>query len=140
MIEISLLGPPQGKARVRFNRATGSAYTPERTVNYEGRLALAAQEAMTGQNLLLGPLSVSVQALVPIPASWSNRKKQAAESGELRPTGKPDLDNYAKMLDALNMIVWNDDSQIVELLVTKRYSPNPAMHIRVWSIGTELFG
>ena len=36
---------------------------------------------------------------------------------------RPDVDNYAKaVLDSCNEKVWVDDSQIVELIVTKRWS------------------
>lgn len=36
---------------------------------------------------------------------------------------KPDVDNYAKsVLDAANGILWDDDSQIVDLRVTKEWA------------------
>ena len=53
-------------------------------------------------------------ALMGVPKSWSNKKRDAALAGTIRPTGKPDWDNFAKMLDAFNEIVWIDDAQIVE--------------------------
>lgn len=37
---------------------------------------------------------------------------------------KPDVDNFAKsVLDASNGILWNDDSQIVHLRITKVWAP-----------------
>lgn len=120
-----------GKERVKFSRATGRTYTPERTVNYEGRLALAAQEAMAGRPLFDGPLVVDIVAFMPISPSWPKKKQAAARSGEIRPTKKPDWDNFGKILDALNLIVWVDDSHIIQGRVDKFYSDRPMMAIRV---------
>jgi len=131
MIEIVLAGAPMGKERVRFSRATGRTFTPERTVAYEGRLALAAQEAMAGRPLFDGPLVVDIVAFMPISPSWPKKKQAAARTGELRPTKKPDWDNFGKILDALNLVVWIDDSNIIQGRVDKFYSDRPMMVIRV---------
>jgi Holliday junction resolvase RusA-like endonuclease len=128
---VRLAGPPMGKERVRITRQ-GRAYTPERTVTYEGRLAYAAQQAMQGRPLFDGAVAVEIVALMPIPASWSKKRQQAAREGRVRPTTKPDSDNIAKLLDSLNLIVWGDDAQIVDLgKVSKHYSDTPALVIHV---------
>lgn len=131
MISITLAGPPLGKGRVRFVKATGRTFTPERTVTFESRLAFEAQHVMNGRPLLEGPLSVSMRVFMAIPESKPKRWKADALARRVFPTKKPDADNFAKMLDALNMIVWVDDSQIVELGVCKRYSDAPRMEITV---------
>jgi Holliday junction resolvase RusA-like endonuclease len=119
-----------GKERVRMTRQ-GHAYTPERTVNYESRLALAAQQVMAGRALLDGPLEVSVEAHMPVAESKPKKWRAAALAGEIRPVKKPDWDNFGKILDALNLVVWVDDSQIVEGRVRKFYSDQPRMEIHV---------
>jgi hypothetical protein len=55
----------------------------------------------------------------------------AAIGQEHRPTTKPDADNVAKLLDALNKIVWADDAQIVALHVFKHYSDRPRIEIAI---------
>jgi Holliday junction resolvase RusA-like endonuclease len=140
MIEIVLLGAPMGKERVRFVKATGRTFTPERTVNYESRLALAAQHAMDGRPLFDGPLSVDVTAYMPVAESKPRKWKAAALAGEIRPTKKPDWDNFGKILDALNLVVWADDAQIVEGRVQKFYSSQPRMEIRVRNISEPTGG
>ncbi|PKG26966.1 RusA family crossover junction endodeoxyribonuclease [Cytobacillus horneckiae] len=46
--------------------------------------------------LLTGPLVMSVIVYKPVLKSFSKNKVAAAESGELRPVTKPDVDNYVK--------------------------------------------
>lgn len=51
---------------------------------------------------------------------------------------KHDIDNYCKpVLDSLNGIVYEDDSQIVDLRVTKSYKKDePRTHISIVKIGS----
>jgi len=129
-VQFTLAGKPMAKGRVRFTRI-GHAYNPEKTVAYEGQLAFAAQTAMNGAMPTDKALLVDLCVYMPVAASWPKHKAAAAIDGSLRPTGRPDLDNFAKMLDALNHIVWIDDSQIVTLIVQKWYSTNPRMMVTV---------
>jgi Holliday junction resolvase RusA-like endonuclease len=79
-----------------------------------------------------GPLDVSVFAIMPMPKSWTPKKKQDALDGFLMPTSKPDLDNICKLvLDAANGILWHDDSQIVGLDLAKAYGEKPGYIISV---------
>jgi len=133
LVQFVLAGKPMAKGRIRFTNK-GHGYTPARTVAYEGQLAAAAQTAMNGRPPVEGPVAVTLEVHMPIAASWSRARKQDAEIGKIRPTGRPDLDNFAKMLDALNHIVWSDNSQIVELTVFKRYSLTPQMAVTVDTI------
>ena len=127
-----------GKERVRFVKATGRAFTPERTVNYEGRLALAAQQAMAGRPLLTGPVEMVMRAFVPIPESKPKKWKAGALAGWIRPTKKPDLDNMMKSAcDALNMVVWVDDAQIVRAVLEKVYSDQPRLELEVSVLTTD---
>ena len=134
MIEIRMDGQPIGKGRPRFVRATGRTYTPEKTARYEDRLAWAAQSVMAGRDLLVGPLSVTVNAYLEVPTSRSKKWRAEALGGNLRPLVKPDADNIAKLLDALNKIVWLDDAQIVGLHVFKHYSDRPRIEISITPI------
>lgn len=117
-------GKPFGKQRARVLRRGGS-YTPEQTVLAENWVRQNVIEQI-GNLCLEGPLSVRMLAVFAVPASWSKKKRAEALSGHLRPTGKPDMDNVAKLcLDALNGILWLDDSQIVEFTFSKVYGPKP---------------
>ena len=130
-IRIELAGIPRGKGRPRFSRKNGVAFTDPKTRSYESALRYAAQEAMAGQPLLEGPLSLHLDAYLPIPRSWSKRKKLQASMGLIRPTTKPDVDNLLKSVDALNAVVWHDDAQVVAVSMLKLYSERPRLTIRV---------
>jgi len=82
---------------------------------------------------LEGPLTLRVFAYRPIPASWSQKKKQEAVTRRLRPIGKPDLDNLIKHLkDCLGQVgFWCDDKQVVRLFAIKCYSTIPGWEIEL---------
>ena len=129
MIKIVLAGEPIGKGRPRMAKTTGHVYTPPRTASYENRLAWAAQTEMKGRKLMDGPLDVSIRVYLGIPASMTKVKRALAQAGYAWPTKKPDYDNVAKILDALNKVVWLDDAQVVRCLVEKHWSDQPRLEI-----------
>lgn len=108
-----------------------SAYTDSDTRKYEDQLRAVAALEMGRREPFDFPLSVRVEALMPIPTSWSLKKQLLAEEGAIAPTTKPDADNIVKMCDALNKVVWRDDSIIVNLLIIKQYSLTPKLRIEV---------
>lgn len=136
MIEIVLLGAPRGKERPRLTKL-GHVYTPEKTRDYEAALKFAAQQVMGERPPLDGPLEIDIVVKKPIPVSWPKKRQEAARSGRERPTSKPDFDNYAKTVDALNLVVWVDDGQVVDARVRKFYSDKPGMWITVKPLPTE---
>lgn len=84
-----------------------------------------------------GPVILGVKAYLPIPASKAGKWKVAAESGAIRPTTRPDLDNLLKMLkDVMSGIFWKDDRQVVEYLpgTGKYYGRIPRWEIVVESL------
>lgn len=138
-IRITLLGQPRGKERPRGTR-DGHFYTPEKTRSYEAALKYAAAEEMGAKPPLDGPVAVEMLIVVPIAESWSKKRRLAANSGQARPTKKPDLDNVMKMLDALNLVVWVDDAQIVDAQIRKIYGDKPGMWITVRPLSEGVFG
>jgi Holliday junction resolvase RusA-like endonuclease len=106
-------------------------YPDPDTAAYEATLAQAAKLFMRGKAPSARPLVLLVHAFKPIPPSWSNRDRDLALAGGILPTSRPDGDNYLKIVDALNGIVWIDDAQVVDGRVIKRYSARPALRIEV---------
>ena len=66
-----------------------------------------------------GPLSLDLVAWLPepvMPRKWR---------GKRLPAKRPDLDQYIKLvLDALQGVLYKDDSQVVDIYASKRYSWN----------------
>ncbi len=134
MIRFTVPGTPQGKGRARFSTRGGftRAFTPEKTVAYEGLIALAGQRAMEGRDLIAGPIYLTVTAFFPIPASWSKKRRIEATSRLCWHTSKPDADNIAKAAgDALNGVIWKDDSQVAFAKVLKHYAETPRLEVCV---------
>lgn len=130
-VRIVVDGPAVAKGRPRIARG-GFAYTPAKTRQYESYIKVLAGQAMGGRPPLDGALVVRVTAHLPVPRSWSNKKRLEALGGTLRPVSRPDLDNYLKAaLDACNGIVFADDSAVCELVAAKRYAEVPRLEIEV---------
>lgn len=131
-------GMPRGKARPRAAIIAGRPrmYTPKVTASEEGAVRLFASRAMQGREPLSGPIDLRIAAYMPVPASWSGRKRSLALDGALMPTGKPDVDNIGKLIsDGLNHIVMRDDAQVVSLSIWKRYSAEPRVVVEVRKLG-----
>ena len=78
------------------------------------------------------PVRACIEVTQPIPKSWSNTKHIRAVSGEIAPTShNGDLDNIAKsILDALNGYMYDDDCQVVTLVISKKYGDDPCAKVR----------
>lgn len=129
-IAFTVPGEPQGKGRPRATRINGMVrlYTPSKTANYEGLIAMAAQQAMAGAGPLDGPVLLEVDMVHVMPASWSKKKRAAAGL----PTCKPDMDNVIKAVgDGCNGVVWQDDKQIAVILAQRAWGERPEVRVRV---------
>lgn len=116
-ITFTIPGEPIAKGRPRLTTVNGfaRAYTPKKTANYEGLVALAAQGANCP--MFEGAVRVSIAAYWACPKS--RERKNNPRTQEWKVT-KPDGDNIAKSVtDGLNGIAWLDDSQVASLTVTK---------------------
>ncbi|MCP2219930.1 MULTISPECIES: RusA family crossover junction endodeoxyribonuclease [Bradyrhizobium] len=139
-ITISLQGAPQGKGRARAFVRGGHVghYTPEKTRTYEGMIRTAAMQELGSRPPLDEPLEFVLRAVFPVPASWSERKRQQAITGDIKPGKKPDLSNVLKAWeDALNGVVYRDDSLICRMTLDKRYGPQPLVVVTVRPIVIE---
>lgn len=131
---------PIGKGRPKFSTFGGHvrAITPSKTRNAEGIIKLFAEHAMAGRDLIQGPVYLEIIAIFPVPASYSNVKRQACLMGDIFPTKKPDMDNIGKLVcDALNNIVFEDDVQIVRLNARKIYGEKARLLITVTPINQD---
>ena len=135
-----LTGKPGHKGRHRSRivfpkggkKAFVHHYPDPETEAYEKVIAEAGALFMRGREPTRRPLTLLVHAFREVPESWSARERAAALAGAVLPTSRPDGDNHLKVVqDALNKIVWMDDSQVIDARVIKRYDPKPSLRIEV---------
>jgi crossover junction endodeoxyribonuclease RusA len=149
-VEISFFvaGKPQPRGSKRafpFKRKNGKLGVAVSDMNpnskdWMGSIAQAAQAAMDGQPPIIGPVSVSLQFIMPRPASHHVGGKK---DRPLKPTApdyhtiKPDRGKLARAVeDALTAIVYADDAQAAAGPIEKIYGQRPGVNIYV----TELNG
>lgn len=113
-------GKPVAKGRPRITTVSGHAraFTPAKTVRYEGLVALAAQNA--GVGLLRGPVAIRLRAYFGHPkGKWRKRNPLPAMPMD---NGR-DLDNVLKAVaDGLNGVAYQDDRQIWRIDAEKWYA------------------
>ena len=127
-------GEAVSKGRPRFTRR-GHTYTPKKTADYEKRIKQQLSEQGAKPFDKEVPLRVEVTFYKGYLKSWTKKQVFQAEDGSLLPVKRPDLDNYTKaILDGANGLLWHDDSQIVDLLLYKRYDKTPRAEIKVKEI------
>lgn len=103
-------GEVVGSARPRVTRH--GTYMPAKTRRY--RETIKGNFIEQGGRVMRGPLSVRIDVYRKLPKSRPKRMESEPD------TYKPDVDNIAKnVLDALNGLAWEDDSQVVALTVRK---------------------
>lgn len=107
---------------------------------------------MEGRAPFTGPVELKLAAYMPIPKSWSQKKRAEAEAGRLWPVVKPDGSNIQKLCEdailpphigkkdratfpaALLRVVIADDAQIVKWQGWKLYSTDPRVVVEVREI------
>lgn len=129
---------PKGKGRARSGQ--GRMYTPKTTRDYEAAIRAAAILAWKEEAAMTGPLHMTVNAFMPLPAKAKGRTHH---------TQKPDLDNIVKAVkDALNpqrkkvrgewVTVWHgvyaDDCQVVRCLSAKQWAVDGLLTVSIWSV------
>jgi Holliday junction resolvase RusA-like endonuclease len=133
-IHFQVEGDPKGKGRPRFSRAGKftRVYTDKQTLDYETLIKSFAAEAMGSTDPLETPVSVFLYIRHAVPQSYSKKRTEACLSGLEKPCKKPDIDNVAKTyLDAMNGVIFKDDTQVIDLHVKKVYSAVPGCDVMV---------
>lgn len=123
---------PVPKGRPRFTKF-GKVYTPSKTKTYEKAIGEYWKQATKGFKFEREQaVIVNVMFGLPMPKSASLKKKAEMASGRIKHTKKADVDNLLKaVLDGLNKIAWEDDSQVIRVTAAKEYSKNPYVYIYI---------
>lgn len=134
MIAFTVYGTPQAQGRPRSGKTPSGdvvMYDPTNSKEYKRYVGLIASQHRP-KELIDSAVSLTVKVFLPIPRSWSKKKQNKADSGEVKPTSKPDIDNLSKsIMDSLSGIIWVDDKQVVNMVVEKRYSNSPRVEVGI---------
>ncbi len=124
----SVFGKPIAWQRAGRNGST--YFSQPESAGYRQHVALVASAAMGRAGPHGTPIALTIRVFLTVPKSFTAWKREAALSGAIRPSGKPDADNFAKaIMDACNGIVWSDDAQVVDLTVSKHYAADPRVEV-----------
>ncbi|WP_125703742.1 RusA family crossover junction endodeoxyribonuclease [Lacticaseibacillus daqingensis] len=122
---------PQGRPRVYHTRYGVRGVDPAKSRSYKQLVQHYARQQWH-RDPLSAALRVSLTVYRPIQRSGARAQKIAKKNGTIRPTVKPDVDNYYKAVsDALTGIVWCDDNQIVEIAVAKFYDDGDGPRVEI---------
>lgn len=127
-ITVFVPGDPKGQPRPRaFARKMGDrfvarVYESGTSEHWKSQIARAL-EGRLPEHATLGPVAVSMDFRFARPKGHFG-KRGLREAAPRWHHGKPDLDNLAKaVLDALSTLrVWEDDRQVTELVLSKRWA------------------
>ncbi len=132
-IKFTVYGKPFAKQRPRVVSHGGysKAYTPKETVDYENFVKFSYIHEC-GSTKLEGGIEAEIIGVFPIVKSESKKRKLLMLDGLIPYTKKCDCDNLAKsILDSLNGVAYDDDSQICKLLVEKIYGDKPRVEVKL---------
>lgn len=133
VVTFTVDGDPVPKGRPRFARRGHfvQTYTDAKTIDYETHVAMRARHAIGSTKPLESALTVFLYLRYAVPASYSKKRKEACLNGLEYPK-RIDIDNvYKSITDAMNGIVYLDDSQIVEAHIKKVYAEESGANIMV---------
>jgi len=126
-------GNPIAQARPRATRRGNKImmYDPKESREYKEFVALIAKQHAP-KNPYEGALQVAINIYRQIPKNTTKKNRALFLKGIKRPVSKADTSNYVKGIeDALNGIIYKDDSQIVDLYASKFYSENPRVEVTI---------
>lgn len=127
---IPIVPTAQGRPRIVSINGHASAYDPHRKEKELFRRNVKAN--LQAANPFSCAISIEITFCLPIPKSYTATKKNLARWNALPHTKKGDIDNYCKfLLDSLNGIAYEDDSQIVSLISKKVYSDMPGTKVSI---------
>lgn len=130
---LTIEGETVAKGRPKLGTVGGHAraFTPAKTRRYEDIVRQRATVEWADRPLIADtPITMRLLFVRAIPQSWPRKRREAALAGTVRPIGKPDLSNLCKSVeDAMNGVIFYDDSAIVTTVQDKVYGDRPRVEV-----------
>jgi len=123
--EVRGLPAPEGNLRAGRGGARVRLYHQNsRSLNDWRQAVASAVQAHAPPALWTGPVAVELEFSLPQPKSVPTHRGRGKKRAPVRswPVSRPDLDKFVRaVLDALTLVVWVDDSQVVSIRASKEY-------------------
>lgn len=120
---------PQPRPRVSTRGGFARAYVPKQHAVHAYRQAVAAAARAAGAGVHGEPVEVVIDFVFARPQSHL-RKSGVKPDAPRFP--RQDADNLTKaVLDSLNGVAWEDDSQVIRLVVSKSYGTEARTTVRI---------
>lgn len=140
-----IAGQPRVKARavaMPGRRPFAQVYTPKTAEPFRAAISLAFEGAVQRAGIEAwpvydGPVELFLVGVVARPKGHFGTRGNLLPSAPVHHTGTPDADNFAKaVMDQLSELrAWRDDTQVIRLIVTRRYvrgpEDRPGCHVRI---------
>lgn len=140
MIKMTVLGEPVAQHRPRITTAGKfpRMYKTASDTNYREKLYWEAKQLKMKPIPRPTQIYVDVKIFRAIPKSFFQAKRSLAIKGAIRPTTKPDIDNFLKQIfDAFNGLIWEDDAQIVTVYAWKFYGEVPRLELEINTVNYD---
>lgn len=125
MIQFELYVKPLPQKQTRWSRT--HSYDPSK--EYKESL-IWQMKPYAPTDPILGPISLGIIFYMQAPASVSKTKRRLMLEHVSPPIVRPDIDNLAYVVtNAMKHMFYQDDSQIVDLNLKKRYAEKPRISI-----------
>lgn len=145
VVRFTVFGDPVSKQRPRtvrnkkgYGQTAVHTYTPSKTKNQEEKIALVYRSIYGDFRFEKDvPLMMVCKFYFKIPGTLNGKyvnkvMREKMIMGEIRPLNKWDTDNLIKTVaDGGNGVIYEDDSQIVEMVASKYWSDEPRTEIFV---------
>lgn len=120
---------PQPRPRVSTRGGFARAYVPAKHPVHAYRAAVAAAAREAGAGVHGDEVEVVIDFVFGRPKSHLRKSGVKPDAPRVP---RPDLDNTTKaVLDALNGVAWEDDSQVARLVVSKCYGTEGRTTVRI---------
>ena len=134
MINFTIKGKPQGKARPRFRKIGNyvSTYNTKQTKDYEELVKISVTEQCKDKldKEYTGLVKIHIKAYFKPNKSVSKKQYNLLIGTEF--LKKPDSDNIAKIIcDSLNGLAYKDDSQVALLNIEKYYGEEEKVEVQL---------
>lgn len=145
-MKLTILGTPQPKQSARFrsvkigNKSFVKSYQKKEVLNAEKNIAYdIKQQLPAGFKPISEAIKVKILFVFPPLTSWNKKTENIFNSGvTLYKDKKPDIDNLQKLVcDAMQGVVYLNDSQIVDMHCVKIFGPVPMIEVTVKNIHND---